>query len=70
MVDVMIHGYARRSTAGQRDDLQVQALEAAGAETIWSEVASGAATMRPVSMIEVGCAGSSKSAAVAANGIP
>ncbi len=43
----MIHGYARVSTAGQHDDLQVQALKDAGAETVWSEVASGAATMRP-----------------------
>lgn len=43
----MIHGYSRISTAGQRDDLQLQALTDAGAEKIWSEVASGAATMRP-----------------------
>ena len=47
MVEAMIHGYARVSTTGQRDDLQVQALEAAGAKRIWSEVASGAATLRP-----------------------
>jgi len=47
MVEAMIHGYARVSTAGQRDDMQLQALEAAGSERIWSEVASGAATMRP-----------------------
>ena len=44
----MIHGYARTSTKGQRDDMQLQALEAAGVEKIWSEVASGAATTRPV----------------------
>ena len=44
----MIHGYARTSTKSQRDDMQLQALEAAGVEKICSEVASGAATTRPV----------------------
>ncbi len=43
----MIIGYARVSTEDQRLDAQIEALETAGAERIWSEKISGAKSMRP-----------------------
>lgn len=42
----MIFGYARVSTDGQSVDAQVAQLEAAGAEKVFQEVASGAKTDR------------------------
>jgi DNA invertase Pin-like site-specific DNA recombinase len=42
----MIYGYARVSTDGQSVDAQVRQLRAAGAETVYREVASGAKTDR------------------------
>jgi DNA invertase Pin-like site-specific DNA recombinase len=42
----MIYGYARVSTDGQSVDAQVRQLRAAGAETVFREVASGAKTDR------------------------
>jgi DNA invertase Pin-like site-specific DNA recombinase len=42
----MIYGYARVSTDGQSVDAQAQQLAAAGAETVFREVASGAKTDR------------------------
>lgn len=44
----MIHGYTRVSTSKQTDDLQRRDVQAAGAERVWSETASGAAAQRPV----------------------
>ena len=43
----MIIGYARVSTEDQHLDAQIEALETAGAERIWSEKISGAKSMRP-----------------------
>lgn len=43
----MILGYARVSTQSQRLDGQIAALEAAGAERIWSENISGSKKDRP-----------------------
>ena len=42
----MMYGYARVSTDGQSVDAQVRQLRAAGAETVYREVASGARTDR------------------------
>src|SRR5207302_11260703 len=42
----MIYGYARVSTDGQSVEAQVTALRAAGAVTVYREVASGAKTDR------------------------
>jgi predicted site-specific integrase-resolvase len=42
----MIYGYARVSTDGQSVDAQVRQLRAAGAGTVFREVASGAKTDR------------------------
>ncbi len=42
----MIYGYARVSTDGQSVSAQVTALKAAGASTVFQEVASGAKTNR------------------------
>jgi Resolvase, N terminal domain len=42
----MIYGYARVSTDGQSVDAQVRQLRAAGAATVFREVASGAKTDR------------------------
>ena len=42
----MIYGYARVSTDGQSVAAQVAALNAAGAEKVFREVASGAKTDR------------------------
>jgi DNA invertase Pin-like site-specific DNA recombinase len=42
----MIYGYARVSTDGQSVSAQVAQLRAAGAETVFREVASGAKTDR------------------------
>jgi DNA invertase Pin-like site-specific DNA recombinase len=44
--DGMIYGYARVSTDGQSVEAQVAALTAAGAVTVYREVASGAKTDR------------------------
>jgi DNA invertase Pin-like site-specific DNA recombinase len=44
---VTIYGYARFSTGGQSVDAQVRELRAAGAATVFREVASGAKTDRP-----------------------
>ncbi|MCH9728969.1 MAG: recombinase family protein [Actinomycetia bacterium] len=41
-------GYARVSTADQTTDGQTTALKAAGCQRVWTEVASGARTRRPV----------------------
>ena len=43
----MLLGYARVSTDEQETHLQIDALEAAGAERIYQEKASGAKTDRP-----------------------
>lgn len=43
----MILGYARVSTEDQHLDAQISALEAVGAERIWSEKVSGAKAQRP-----------------------
>jgi DNA invertase Pin-like site-specific DNA recombinase len=43
----MIYGYARVSTGGQREAVQVRDLRAAGAGKVFREVASGAKTDRP-----------------------
>ena len=40
----MVHGYARVSTDGQSVEAQVAALTAAGAVTVYREIASGAKT--------------------------
>ncbi|ORV86363.1 recombinase family protein [Mycolicibacterium iranicum] len=40
-------GYARVSTAHQTTDMQVQALNAAGAERVWTETMSGGRDDRP-----------------------
>jgi DNA invertase Pin-like site-specific DNA recombinase len=42
----MMYGYARVSTDGQNVEAQVTALTAAGAVTVYREVASGAQTDR------------------------
>ena len=42
----MIYGYARVSTDGQSVAAQVVALQDAGAEKVWREIASGAKTDR------------------------
>jgi hypothetical protein len=44
---VTVYGYARVSTGGQSVDAQVRELRAAGAATVFREVASGAKTDRP-----------------------
>ena len=43
----MILGYARVSTEDQHLDAQISALEAVGAERIWSEKVSGSKAQRP-----------------------
>jgi DNA invertase Pin-like site-specific DNA recombinase len=40
-------GYAKVSTGDQRLDLQLDALEAAACQRVWSETASGSLTERP-----------------------
>ena len=42
-----VYGYARVSTGGQRVDAQARQLRAAGAGTVFREVASGVAVDRP-----------------------
>src|SRR5215472_3481972 len=44
---VMVYGYARVSTGGQSVDAQARQLRAAGASTVFREVASGVAVDRP-----------------------
>jgi DNA invertase Pin-like site-specific DNA recombinase len=44
---ITLYGYARVSTGGQSVDAQVRELRAAGAVTVFREVASGAKTDRP-----------------------
>ena len=44
---VTLYGYARVSTGGQSIDAQVRELRAAGAATVFREVATGAKTDRP-----------------------
>ncbi len=43
----MIYGYARVSTGGQSETVQVRQLRAAGSKKVFREVASGAHTDRP-----------------------
>lgn len=43
----MILGYARVSTEDQKLDTQIEALQAAGVERIWSEKISGSRAQRP-----------------------
>ena len=44
---VTVYGYARVSTGGQSVDAQARQLRAAGAGTVFREVASGVAVDRP-----------------------
>lgn len=44
-------GYARVSTKDQSLDLQVDALQEAGCEEVFTDVASGTKTARPALMI-------------------